>query len=127
MEEVERARGQTLAVMQRRMGGDFGYVLGYTTQQGKLQGIHNQHRTYFALMSDTPSKSQHCGASAKEVHRNVLFESGHVRQIPIRTICWRGDQLYTNDYGQVAAGVHVGDTVIGSSGTTPIVHVSLSR
>ena len=121
LEEVKRARGQTLAVAQMRMGGDYGYSLGVRKRDGRVGGIRNRSRTHFAIMSDSP-KIVRCGESERRdwgLHRNVLFESGGVRVVCINTDCWRGDSLFTNDDGEISAGVNESDTVIGASDTTP--------
>ena len=121
IDEVENTRGQILAEMQCRMGGDYGYTLG-VEKNGRLSGIRNQSRTHFAIMSDSPD-SFVCEVRPRAgVHRNVLFESGNVRTVT--TICWCGDQLYRNDHGEVSAGVHESDIVIGASGTAPIANAA---
>ncbi len=125
VQEIERARGPTLTALQRTMGGHYGYTLGYITSRGKLRGTLNRHRVYFVLMSDAPGESIFRDTSPRgfSMHRNVLFESGHVRQVSNATVCWCEDELYTNDRGEIAAGVHVDDTVIGNSGTAPLLNV----
>jgi hypothetical protein len=121
LNEIQRARGQTLAVMQRVMGGQFGYTLGYRDAANKLRGIANRGRDHFPLMSDAPGDwATSCSLPRRKRHRHVLFESGRVCRLPIQSVCWQGDDLFVNDRGEVSAGMHAGDAVIGSSATTPL-------
>lgn len=129
VEEIKRATGETLQVMQLKMGGHYGYTLG-VIQNGRLNGIRNRSRNHFALMSDSPAvlETQRETKRAKSsVHRNLLFESGRVRGVCPDTTCWSGDQLYTNDLGVVSAGVHEGDAVIGASNAVPVLRVSYEK
>lgn len=127
VEEVKQATGQTLEVMQLVMGGDYGYSLGVIGSNGQVRGIRNRSRSNFALMSDSPNTHNAIARSdseKKDVHRNVLFESGCVRAVCNDIDCWYGDQLYKNDDGKISAGVHDSDAVIGASNAAPIVNVS---
>lgn len=127
LEEIQRARGPMLKVAQWTMGGDYGYTLG-VKKHGQLQGIRNRSRIHFAIMSDSPSIFD-CESpnASRRLHRNVLFESGGVRVVRMDTDCWCGDQLYRNDLGQISAGLHDADAVIGSSSTAPVARVPLER
>ncbi len=130
VEEIEQARGPTLIALQSTMGGDYGYKLGYMTSRGKLSGTPNRRRVYFVLMSDAPGERFLCDTSSRRgfsKHRNVLFESGHVRLLPMATVCWCKDELFTNDRGEISAGTHVDDTVIANSGTAPLSNVWLVK
>ena len=123
VDEVEKAQGEELFFLQRIAGGAYGYSLG-VEYNGEIKGIRNRSRNHFALMSDTPTLYKLLTvrpSSRSYVHRNVLFESGCVRVVCIDTECWGGDQLYTNDRGEVSAGVHDADAVIASSATAPLV------
>lgn len=121
LSEIQHAHGQTLAVMQRVMGGQFGYTLGYRDAANKLRGIANRGRDHFAVMSDAPGDlATSCSLPRRKRHRHVLFESGRVCRLPIQSVCWQGDDLFVNDRGEVSAGMHAGDAVIGSSATTPL-------
>ena len=123
IEEIEQSRGEDLYLKQCTSGGDYGYSLGFVFK-GQVKGIRNRSRNHFALMSDTPTLYKLLivrPRNRSNVHRNVLFESGSVRVVCIDTDCWYGDQLYTNDFGQVSAGVHESDAVIAASATAPMV------
>lgn len=126
MDEVRRASGKVLAVVQNRMGGDYGYSLGYQ-KYGNLCGIRNRSRSNFPIMSDSPHRFSCEDSPRSGAHRNVLFESGGVRVVCNSTECWLGDSLYTNDRGEVSPGIHDADAVIAPSGTAPIVTVSYQK
>ena len=122
IEELEQSSGEELLAAQQRAGGHFGYSLG-VLKNGKVAAIKNQSRNHFALMSDSPALYKIVRVSPemkREIHRNVLFESGCVRVVCVETECWCGDQIFTNDHGFVSAGVHDSDAVIGASAASPM-------
>ena len=110
-----------LAAMKGRMGGDYGYTLGHI-KDGRYQNTKNLHRERFALMADSPShvlpslQSRNHGGNGQ----NVLYEDGHVEFLPTTKPLDLPDDVFTNDEGRVAAGLHPNDSVIGSSPSTPI-------
>ncbi|MBI3836870.1 MAG: DUF1559 domain-containing protein, partial [Planctomycetia bacterium] len=73
LKELQTAQGAELARLQRRMGGSYGYNIGYISQ-GRYQATRNLRRPRFALMADAPNAEppyhsinhQGCG-------QNVLF------------------------------------------------------
>jgi|GEM_PF-1387721 len=124
LEEITNTATENLATVHEFGGGTYGYTLG-VQQNGRVQGIRNRSRNHFALMSDSPEIYTMLVSTtttrSRDLHRNVLFESGCVRQVCVETDCWCGDQLYTNDLGEVSAGVHEADAVIAPSGAAPII------
>jgi hypothetical protein len=112
-----------LDAMHGRMGGSYGYSLGHV-KDGVYQHTKNLHRPNFAIMADSPSQTcpthQSCNHGGKG--QNVLFEDGHVKFLPTTRPLGLADDVFTNDDGQVAAGIHPDDSVIGSSPTAPIIH-----
>ena len=112
-----------LAEMHRRMGGSYGYSLGHL-QDGEYQHTKNLYRPSFAVMADSPSQAcpshQSCNHGGKG--QNVLFEDGHVEFLPTTRPLGLPDDVFTNDDGLVAAGVHPNDSVIGSSHARPILN-----
>lgn len=112
-----------LAAMQSRMGGSYGYSLGHI-KDGVYQHTKNLRRPNFAIMADSPSQTcpthQSCNHGGNG--QNVLFEDGHVEFLPTTRPLGLADDVFTNDDGQVAAGIHPDDSVIGSSPTAPIIH-----
>lgn len=122
--DLETASGAKLASLQKKMGGSYGYTLGYL-QDGEYRSVQNQGRSNFAIMADAPSldlegrhSMNHGGCG-----QNVLFEDGHVNYV---TNCMQddsADHIYLNDDGLMAAGTHEQDSAIGSSHTSPVPRV----
>ena len=120
-EEVDRATGKALLALQKAMGGDYGFNMGYT-DSGKLRKPINAHRGQYILAGDAPSNSRLHRASANHADRgqNVLFEDGHVhflRQLPSSPAL---DDPFHNRDGWVAAGVDRDDAVLGASDDVPL-------
>ncbi len=123
---VTLAQGSELRELQQQLGGSYGYSLGYLNN-GVYQGTRNQHRDLFPVLADAPhdrcSDDPRCARSRNHggAGQNVLFESGRVKFLsscrPGENCC---DNFFTNDDGDVAAGRHEGDAVIGNSGDTPL-------
>lgn len=121
---VANANLEDLAALQQRMGGTYGYSVGYQAE-GRLQAIHNQQRPNFALIADRPS--------GQSIHRysmnhgglgqNILFENGHVAFVRGTQSAGLGDHYYVSDRGIVEPGVHRDDSVIMESGI-PLTNVS---
>lgn len=120
MAELRSAAAHELEKMHERMGGSYGYNLGYV-EKGNYKGPKNLQRHTFAIAADTPgSESAHTSPNHLCRGQNVLFEDGHVQYL---TTCKaRGcvDDIFVNDDGKVAAGLHVDDAVIGHSHDKPI-------
>jgi hypothetical protein len=122
--ELEGASGTQLACLQKKMGGSYGYTLGYM-QDGEYRSVRNQGRTNFAIMADAPSLNTEGRRSLNHggCGQNVLYEDGHVKYV---TNCMQeenADHLYLNDDGLMAAGVHEQDSTIGSSQSSPLLRV----
>jgi hypothetical protein len=120
-EELDRATGKTLIALQKAMGGDYGFNMGYI-DAGKLQKPINARRDQYVLAGDAPSNSRPRRASANHSDRgqNVLFEDGHVhflRQLPTSPSL---DDPFHNRNGWVAPGVDRDDAVLGASEDSPI-------
>ncbi len=118
LRELEDARGNVLLMMQQKMGGSFGYTLGYL-HQGQLCAVKNLGRTHFALMSDAPRQDGILCRSSDNHGRggqNVLYEDTNVRFVSGNCT----QNLFINDEGQVSAGLNSEDAVIGPSPTPPL-------
>jgi hypothetical protein len=127
-EDVNRSQGATLVRLQKTIGGDYAYSLGFV-EDGKLRGIRrsvnrNQQRAQYAILADAP-----LGIANREfrgVHdgQNVLFEDGRAAFVATRKRpgAWK-DDFFVNDNGYVEAGVHSEDCVLASSPTPPLVFV----
>ena len=124
--ELRSAVGQELARIQHKMGGSYGYCLGYF-EHGVYHPTRNLNRNYFAIMADAPSddRPDHQSANHGGVGQNVLFEDLHVEFCSTSRPGNGSDDIYANDNNEVAAGLHRDDAVIASSGTAPVVFVSL--
>ena len=121
MTEISAASpGPARNAIQERMGGSYGYVLGIMDGGDDVDGIRNQSRDNFALMTDTPVCEAMPLKRELKKHCNVFFECGNVRVLPLNAQSWQGDRLYENDHGQGYAGVHENDAVIGGSASKPL-------
>jgi hypothetical protein len=120
-EELDRATGKDLLAMQKAMGGDFGFNMGYTAN-GKLMRPTNSWREQYGLAGDAPSNSQPRRASANHAGRgqNVVYEDGHVKFLRDVSKSVVLDDPFHNRDGWVAAGVDRDDAVLGASEDAPI-------
>ncbi|MEX2111746.1 MAG: DUF1559 domain-containing protein [Pirellulales bacterium] len=123
--ELESASDEQLPVLHRRMGGSYGFNLGYV-QDGRYFSPRNLHRARFAVMADSPSaKPPYHSANHGGCGQNVLFEDGHVQYLTTCRAHGCRDDFYTNDKGVVGPGLHMYDAVIGSSDTKPCLETML--
>jgi hypothetical protein len=123
--ELQAASGRELGKLRNKMGGSYGYSLGYI-DDGRYVSTRNLSRPTFALMADTPSdtlpgfQSQNHGGKGQ----NVLFEDGQVRFLTSSRPIEDGDDVFVNDTGLVAAGDQRNDSVIAGSSAAPLVFIS---
>jgi hypothetical protein len=122
--ELELTPPAKLEDLRPTLGGSYGYNLGYT-RNGIYYPTKNLYRNNFAILSDAPSdRPDHQSENHGSWGQNVLFENGGAKFLtsskPIESI----DDIFTNDAGQVAAGLHQNDSVIGASRATPIIYVN---
>jgi len=126
LDELRSAVGQKLSRIQEKMGGSYGYCLGYF-DHGVYRPTRNLNRDYFAIMADAPSSSRfdHQSDNHGGLGQNVLFEDLHIEfwsmTRPVNGI----DDIYENDDHEVAAGLHRDDAVIAPSGTAPVIYISM--
>lgn len=120
-DEVRRARGQRLVLLQRTMGGSYAYTLGHTANK-ELRPTRNRHRSNFVVVADSPSREFAAQGSPNHGQRgqNVLFEDFSIRFVSTSSVGKFDDSYYLNRHGQPHAGVDVNDCVVGSSGTRPL-------
>ena len=120
LDEVEAAPQENLADLQCTMGGSYGYCLGYM-QDGTYHDNKNLHRKCFALAADMPSSDPgHQSRNHDGRGQNVLFEDGRVEFLPTSKIAETGDDIFVNDAGLVAAGMHADDAVVAPSAVGPL-------
>lgn len=121
LQQLEMAEpGDNLNQLRNTMGGSYGYSLGYTVD-GAYRPTRNLGRPMFALMADAPDYTQPGFQSLNHGGRgqNVLFEDGRVIFLPSPKPNQQADDVFLNDTGLVAAGVHQDDSVVSASGTAP--------
>ena len=82
LDELRSAVGQELSRIQQKMGGSYGYCLGYF-DHGVFQPTRNLNRDYFAIMADAPSddRPDHQSDNHGGLGQNVLFEDLHVDSV----------------------------------------------
>lgn len=120
-EELLRARGQRLVMLQRTMGGSYAYTMGHVANN-HLQPTRNMRRSTFVIVADSPShefserRSTNHGARGQ----NVLFEDMSVRFVTSCSLGELDDSYYLNRRGQPLAGLDVHDCVVGKSDTPPL-------
>ncbi len=120
MEEVLAANIQERQRLLQRLGGDYGYRLGYVVKDRYIP-VRNLRRESAVIMADSPdrrldgSPSNHHGAQGQ----NYLFESCRVQFLkPCRV---GGDDWFLNDEEQVAPGKHANDIVIAPSNARRVI------
>lgn len=127
LEEIDSSLGARLEDLRRRMGGSYGYNLGYFSDDIHHAPRH-EGRPTFAIMADAPS--EHLTGRQSSNHggrgQNVLFDDWHVRYLVECKAQGCGDALYLNRAGHPAAGLGPDDAVLGSSSTPPIVFQTIS-
>ncbi len=123
--ELRKAAGEELAHIQQKMGGSYGYCLGYS-DHGALQPTRNLNRDYFAILADAPSdRPDHQSDNHDGLGQNVLFEDLHIEFCSTTRPGDGRDNIYTNDDNRVAPGLHRDDAVLAASGKAPVVYISL--
>lgn len=96
--------------------GDYAYTLGHWDKGRVLVPVWSSGRV--PVMADGPPVNcEQKGGRNSSNHRNkgqnVLHADGHVQFI--RNCSIANDDIYVNQDGKVAPGVHAGDTVLGGS------------
>ncbi|HEX7447173.1 MAG TPA: hypothetical protein VF306_06485 [Pirellulales bacterium] len=121
LEELHRAGPRRLVVVQRTMGGSYGYTFGYVVG-GRYLGHRNQGRARFALMADSPDDpTGRASQNHDSCGQNVLFEDSHVAFLKRSWLPEGDDHIYVNRAGCVGAGLGPDDSVIGRSSARPLV------
>jgi hypothetical protein len=125
-EEFLTAEGAERDQLRKFMAGDYAYSLGYRDPRGQIQQVHFSGSRHIPLLSDSPSQAIAGYQSANHggCGQNVLFQDLSVKYCTQCKCKAKRDHWFLNDDGQVAAGSHVGDMVLGGSAATPIVEIS---
>ena len=122
--ELELAPSSKVVDLRPTLGGSYGYNLGYT-RDGSYFPTKNLYRDNFAIMSDSPSdRPDHQSLNHGGLGQNVLFENNAVKFLTKSKPDGSGDDIFTNDAGQVAAGLQQNDSVVGASQAAPIIYVN---
>ena len=120
LDEIDQASGRILVLIQRSIGGSYGYSLGYV-DNGRHRAPRNLGRTHFALMADAPSIQLAGHRSLNHGGRgdNILYEDGHTRYVVESGS--EGDDPFVNRLGWMEAGIDIDDAVVAPSFTPPFV------
>ncbi len=120
LDEVRAAVGTPeFEALVRRMGGDFGYTLGYRDANGRLMPNRNRRRAHHSLLADAPDESGERSGNHPDGAHYILFEDGHFERRELGALHPEADHLYRNHDGDVAAGLEPEDDVIGGSHDQP--------
>ena len=123
-QEIHEASASERPRLHALAGGSYGYTLGYVSK-GRYRATKNLGRPTFAIVADAPNPSppyhshNHGGCG-----QNVLFEDMHVQYLTTCKAHGCTDDIFTNDAGQVAPGLHAEDAVISPSAFRMLVPVS---
>ena len=95
------------------MGGSYGYNIGYVSN-GRYQTTKNLRRSTFAILADAPAAaSPYHSLNHEGRGQNVLFEDVHVQYLTTCKAHGCSDNIFVNDDGKRAPGLHRNDAVIG--------------
>ena len=122
LDALNAASQDRLEKMVAWLGGSYGYDLGYISG-GTYHGPKNRGRSGFALAADLPGSDPSNGRQSPNhggLGQNVLDESGGVRFVTSPQPNPQADNIFVNDWGLVAPGLHEMDSVIGPSFVRPI-------
>jgi hypothetical protein len=112
--DLEGAHGEMLARLQQSTGGSYGYTVGYISN-GRYRSHRNQGRAQFAILADAPSaKPPYHSQNHGGCGQNVLFEDMHVQYLTTCKARGCTDNIFVNDNGERAPGLHPNDSVIGA-------------
>lgn len=122
--DLESVPREKLDELERSMGGSYGYNLGYIGEDRKYHPTKNLHRKNFAILADAPAPVE--GAKPYSLNHggwghNVLFEDGHVDYLKTCNADGCKDNIFLNDQGRLAPGMHRDDAVIGPSAAHPLI------
>jgi hypothetical protein len=119
--ELQTVPGARLIRLHRQMGGSYGYNIGYVSN-GRYQPTKNLRRQTFAIMADAPTaEPPYRSLNHGDYGQNVLFEDLHVQYLTTCKAQGCKDDIFVNDNGEVAAGTHLHDAVLGASHAKPLL------
>ncbi|MBX9681916.1 MAG: hypothetical protein K2X38_24430 [Gemmataceae bacterium] len=123
-EQVRAMTPEEFEAHAARLSPYYAYSLGFRDDAGRLLPPGESAEvplSLTALMSDAPPAYGVMGNSRNHdgQGQNVLYGDGHVRFATLRTVGYRGDDIFLNRDRKVAAGVSPQDSVLGWSGAQP--------
>jgi hypothetical protein len=106
------------------------YTLGFRSANNEVVGLRRPTNTsdpadendLMPIVADLPAAGVAPAGGPYSPHgatMEVLFAGGNVRSTRSPNIGPRGDHIYCNVYGQIAAGANRADAVLGGPGTRP--------
>ena len=112
LQQIRSARGPQLESLKRRMGGHFGYALGFLEDGNKYSAPRNDGSSHTVVIADMPSADLPGRGSRNHAGRgqNCFFADGRVEFISTHAI--GNDAIYENDLGIVGPGLGEHDNVI---------------
>ena len=128
LDELLAASFEELARMRAKMGGSYGYNLGFL-EEGRYHTPRNLRRPRYPIISDVPSNTLPGRQSVNHGGRgqNVAQEAGTVTFCKTSTSLDRADDMFVNEQGLVAAGNHRDDAVIAPSDALPRLPIPARR
>ncbi len=117
--QLASAEGEQQETLRRRMGGHFGYGLGFV-EGDRYSAPRNDGSAHRVILADMPSvdlpgrgSNNHAGKG-----QNCFFADGHIQFVSTHTI--GDDAIYENDFGMVGPGAGPRDNVIAPSHLPPV-------
>jgi hypothetical protein len=94
---------------------NYAYSLGFRDESGHLQGLDRRPGSdVMPILADAPMRTGGHVLPVNHRHgQNVLFAGGNVRFCTTPTVGVDGDNIFTNVRGEVGAGLHRLDSVLG--------------
>jgi hypothetical protein len=121
--ELEKSNGDELDRVLAKMGGSYAYNLGYVADGNYYTtSLGRRTRRNYAVMADAPCPRRGFAQSSNHAGngQNVLFEDLHVGYLNTCQVPGPAEDFYRNDEGEMAAGTHVDDAVVGHSLARPL-------
>ena len=117
-EALAMANGNSLRTLQKRMGGDYGYTMGYVCDE-QYCVPRAREMSCKVILADSPDSIMPGKQSSNHGGRgqNVLY--GDFSTKFLVTCNAEDDHIYLNDNGQIGPGTCKSDSVVGSSATSP--------
>lgn len=95
------------------IGGSYAYRMGYRDENGDYRQVPFTGKARSPLMADAPGVSE-AGLRSANHQGNGLNVIDQNMQVRFQTECMlEGDNIYTNDNGEQAAGLDADDIVLG--------------